>query len=61
MAETPDGTTPRQASIDSRMKSQIAVSAFNNAVAHSHAKDADVAGCVLHTDRGFQFRSRKLV
>ena len=44
-------------SIDSRMKSRIAVSALNNAV----ARRGDVAGCVLHTDRGSQFRSRKLV
>ena len=41
--------------IDSRMKSRIAVNALNNAV----ARRADVAGCILHTDRGSQFRSRK--
>ena len=44
-------------SIDSRMKSRIAVNALNSAV----ARRGDVAGCVLHTDRGSQFRSRKLV
>lgn len=44
-------------SIDSRMKSRIAVAALNSAV----ARRGDVAGCVLHTDRGSQFRSRKLV
>jgi len=44
-------------SIDSRMKSRIAVNALNNAV----ARRGDVAGCVLHTDRGSQFRSRKHV
>lgn len=44
-------------SIDSRMKSRIAVTALGNAVARRN----DVAGCVLHTDRGSQFRSRKLV
>mgnify|MGYP002139073165 CR=1 FL=1 len=44
-------------SIDTRMKSRIAVTALNNAV----ARRGDVAGCVLHTDRGSQFRSRKLV
>jgi putative transposase len=44
-------------SIDTRMKSRIAVAALNNAVAWR----GDVAGCVLHTDRGSQFRSRKLV
>lgn len=44
-------------SIDSRMKSRIAVTALGNAVARRN----DVAGCVLYTDRGSQFRSRKLV
>ncbi len=44
-------------SIDSRMKSKLAVNALRNAV----ARRGDVAGCVLHTDRGSQFRSRKLV
>lgn len=44
-------------SIDSRMKSRLAVEALINAV----ARRGDVAGCVLHTDRGSQFRSRKFV
>jgi putative transposase len=44
-------------SIDSRMKSRLAVTALNNAV----ARRGEVAGCVLHTDRGSQFRSRKFV
>lgn len=44
-------------SIDSRMKSRLAVAALNNAV----ARRSDVAGCVVHTDRGSQFRSRKFV
>ena len=39
------------------MKSRIAVNALNNAV----ARRGEVAGCVLHTDRGSQFRRRKLV
>lgn len=43
-------------SIDSRMKSRLAVTALNNALARR-----DVAGCVVHTDRGSQFRSRKFV
>jgi putative transposase len=43
--------------IDSRMKSRLAVAALNNAVARRDA----VAGCVLHTDCGSQFRSRKFV
>lgn len=42
-------------SIDSRMKSRIAVNALHNAV----ARRGEVAGCILHTDRGSQFRSRK--
>ena len=44
-------------SIDSRMKSRLAVAALNNAV----ARRGNVAGCVVHTDRGSQFRSRKFV
>lgn len=44
-------------SIDSRMKSRLAVAALNIAV----ARRDDVAGCVLHTDRGSQFRSRSFV
>jgi putative transposase len=44
-------------SIDSRMKSRLAVNALHNAV----ARRGDVAGCTLHTDRGSQFRSRKFV
>lgn len=44
-------------SIDPRMKSRLAVAALNNAV----ARRGDVAGCVVHTDRGSQFRSRKFV
>lgn len=39
------------------MKSRLAVTALNNAV----ARRGDVAGCVVHTDRGSQFRSRKFV
>ena len=37
-------------SIDSRMKSRLAVAALNNAV----ARRGVVAGCVVHTDRGSQ-------
>lgn len=48
-------------SIDSRMKSRLAVAALDNAVATRRAGGIDVAGCVLHTDRGSQFRSRRLV
>jgi transposase InsO family protein len=44
-------------SIDSRMKSRLAVTALDNAV----ARRGDVAGCVMHSDRGSQFRSRKFV
>ena len=48
-------------SIDSRMKSRIAVAALDNAVARRRAEGVDVAGCILHTDRGSQFRSRRFV
>ena len=44
-------------SIDSRMKSRLAVQALENAVAIR----GDVAGCVVHSDRGSQFRSRKML
>ena len=44
-------------SIDSRMKSRLAVAALNNAV----ARRGDLAGCIVHSDRGSQFRSRKFV
>ena len=48
-------------SIDSRMKSRLAVAALDNAVARRRAEGGVVAGCVVHTDRGSQFRSRKHV
>jgi putative transposase len=44
-------------SIDSRMKSSLAVRALENAV----AMRGDVAGCVVHSDRGSQFRSRRFL
>ena len=44
-------------SIDSRMKSRLATTALSSAV----ARRGDVAGCVVHSDRGSQFRSRKFV
>jgi putative transposase len=44
-------------SVDSRMKSSLAVRALENAV----AMRGDVAGCVVHSDRGSQFRSRKFL
>ena len=43
--------------IGSRMKSRLATTALNNAV----ARRGEVAGCILHTDRGSQFRSRNFV
>jgi putative transposase len=45
-------------SISDRMKSRLAVDALNNALAR---RGGQVAGCILHTDRGSQFRSRKFV
>ena len=44
-------------SIDDRLKSQLATTALSNAV----ARRGDVAGCIVHSDRGTQFRSRKFV
>ncbi|MBX9921621.1 MAG: DDE-type integrase/transposase/recombinase [Mycolicibacterium frederiksbergense] len=44
-------------SIDSRMKSRLATTALSNAV----ARRANVAGCIVHSDRGSQFRSRRFV
>ena len=37
-------------SIDSRMKSRLAVQALDNAVANRAAHGMDVAGCVVHSD-----------
>jgi putative transposase len=42
-------------SIDDRMKAQLVVAAINSAA----ARRGDVAGTILHSDRGSQFRSRK--
>lgn len=44
-------------STSDRMKARLAVDVVTNAV----ARRGNVAGCVLHTDRGTQFRARKLV
>jgi transposase InsO family protein len=44
-------------SISDRMKSRIAVDALDHAV----ARRGNVAGCILHSDRGSQFRSRKVL
>ena len=43
--------------MDSRMKARLATTALHNAV----ARRGEVAGCIVHTDRGSQFRSRKFV
>ena len=43
-------------SIDSRMKARLVVAAIDTAV----ARRGDTAGCILHSDRGSQFRSRKV-
>ena len=47
-------------SISDRMKSRLAVDALTSAVARRAVEGADVAGCVVHSDRGSQFRSRKI-
>ncbi len=42
--------------IDERMKARIVVAALEMAA----ARRGDIAGCVLHSDRGSQFRARKV-
>ena len=44
-------------SMSGRMEARLAVNALENAV----SRRGDVAGCVVHSDRGSQFRSRKYV
>ena len=44
-------------SISDRMKARLAVNALDNAI----SRRRDAAGCILHSDRGSQFRSRKFV
>jgi transposase InsO family protein len=44
-------------SISDRMKARLAVDALDTAV----SRRSDIAGCILHTDRGSQFRARKFV
>ncbi len=43
--------------IDSRMKARLVVAAIEMAVARRHG---EVAGCIVHSDRGSQFRARKV-
>ena len=43
--------------IDTRMKAGLVVAAIEMAVAR---RDGDVAGCILHSDRGSQYRARKV-
>jgi len=47
-------------SISDRMKSRLPVDALTSAVARRGGPGA-VAGCVVHSDRGSQFRSRKFL
>ncbi|MEY8657328.1 IS3 family transposase [Brachybacterium paraconglomeratum] len=44
-------------SISDRMEARLAVNALDNAV----SRRSDAAGCIVHSDRGSQFRSRKFV
>ncbi|MDR7375340.1 transposase InsO family protein [Kocuria rhizophila] len=44
-------------SMSDRMKACLAVNALDNAV----SRRRDAAGCIVHSDRGSQFRSRKFV
>jgi putative transposase len=43
--------------IDSRMKARLVVAAIEMAVAR---RDGEVADCIFHSDRGSQFRARKV-
>jgi transposase InsO family protein len=43
-------------SIDSRMKARLVVAAIEMAA----ARRGDIAGCIVHSDRGSQFRARKV-
>jgi putative transposase len=43
--------------IDERMKARLVVAAIEMAVAR---RDGDVDGCIVHSDRGSQFRARKV-
>jgi len=43
--------------IDERMKARLVIAAIEMAVAR---RGGDVAGCILHSDRGSQFRARKV-
>lgn len=45
-------------SISDRMKARFAVAALDNAVAR---REVDVAGCIVYSGRGSQFRSRRFV
>jgi len=47
-------------SMDQRMTSELAVNAVHSAVTRRGGTPA-VAGCVVHSDRGSQFRSRRFV
>ena len=44
-------------SLSDRMKARLAVDALNNAM----ARRGNVSGCIVHSDRGSQFRSRKFI
>ena len=44
-------------SISNRMKARLAVNALDNAM----SRRRDAAGCIVHSDRGSQFRSRKFL
>src|SRR5699024_1222731 len=44
-------------SIGDRMKARLAVNARDNAI----SRRRDAAGCIVHSDRGSQFRSRKFM
>jgi putative transposase len=48
-------------SIADRMKARLAVNAVASAIARRGVDGTTVAGCLVHSDRGSQFRSRKFL
>jgi putative transposase len=48
-------------SIADRMKSRLAVAALDSAVARRRGAGDAISGCLVHSDRGSQFRSRKFL
>lgn len=48
-------------SMGARMKASLAVAALNNAVSNRAREDRNVTGCIVHSDRGSQFRAKSFL